>query len=382
MNPSETSPSVRVRPVIDRHDWRAFLNFPRQVYASDPHWVEPLRFERRAQWAPRHPWFAHARAQAFVAEQGGQVVGTVSAQVDELQPDEQGRRVGYFGQLDAIDSAAVFAALFDGASDWLKGAGCGLIRGPYDLGINQACGLLVEGRDCPPMVMMGHAPAWYARHIEALGFEKAMDLLAYLLPPDFQPPRAMERLLSRARSRIRFRPMDFSSYDQEVALLREIFNDAWSENWGFVPLTEAEFRHMGRELRQVIRPGYTCIAELDGQPAGFLIALPNINELIADLGGRLLPFGWAKLLWRLKMRRATTARVPLMGVRRAHQRGPLGAAVSFGMIDQVRHALHDDGIGQVELSWILETNQGMNSLIEAMGGRLYKRYRMYQRVLD
>jgi hypothetical protein len=371
-----------VKPVTDHRDWKEFLNFARQVYVNDPHWVEPLRFERRRQWANSHPWFAHAEAQPMLARLDGQVVGTISAQVDRLQPAEQGRKVGYFGQLEAIDSGEVFSALLDAAGDWLKERGCQIMRGPYDLAINQACGLLVEGADSPPMVMMGHAPAWYGPRLEACGLEKAMDLLAYLVEPDFESPAAMTRLQRRMEQRIRFRTMDFSRYDQEVALLRDIFNDAWSDNWGFVPLTQAEFIHMGRELRQIIRPGYTCIAEVDGQPAGFLVGLPNINELIADLGGRLLPFGWARLLWRIKRKRASTARAPLMGVRRTHQRGVMGAAVSFGMIDRVRQALHADGIRAVEMSWILETNQGMNSLIEAMGGRLYKRYRMYQRQLD
>lgn len=380
--PSVAASSVTVESVGNRATWNAFLKFARQVYANDSYWVEPLRFERKRQWSPRNPWFEHAEARAFLAWRDGRVVGTISAQVDRLQPDEGGRKLGYFGQLEAVDDARVFQALLDAARQWLLEQGCGLMRGPYDLGINQSCGLLVDGRDSPPMVMMGHAPGYYAERLLEAGLQPVMDLLAYLLAPDFPAPRAMTRLLERIGSRIRFRPMDFSRYDQETSLLRLLFNDAWSDNWGFVPLTEAEFHATGRELRQIIRPGYTCIAEVDGEPAGFIVALPNINELISDLNGRLLPLGWLKLLWRLKRTAATTARVPLMGVKRAHQRGPLGAAISFGMIDQVRHALHADGIREVELSWILETNQGMNSLVEAMGGRLYKRYRMFQQLLE
>lgn len=375
------SRSVIVQAVDDRRKFKEFLEFPRQVYASDPCWVEPLTFERKRQWSQRHPWFRHARAVPFIARRHGQVVGTISAQVDKLQSEDAGRKVGYFGQLEALDCPEVFAALFDAAGHWLRENDCELVRGPYDLGVNQSCGLLVEGRDRPPMVMMGHAPQWYADHVDNLGFEPAMDLLAFELRPDFDPPPAMLRILQRMGKRVVLRPMDFSDYAREVDLLREIFNDAWSHNWGFVPLTREEFAHMGAELRQIIRPGYTCIAEIDGEPAGFIVALPNINELIADLRGSLLPLGWARLLWRIKSRKATTARVPLMGVRRKFQRGPAGAAISFGMIDQVRHALSEDGIGNVELSWILETNQGMNSLIEAMGGHLYKRYRIYQKEL-
>lgn len=373
---------MEIEPVHSRRQWRAFFGFPRRVYVSDPYWVEPLRFERRKQWSRNNPWFEHACAQAFLAYRHGEVVGTISAQVDQWQAPEDGLAVGYFGQLEASNDPAVFQALLTAAARWLQERGCKLMRGPYDLSINQSCGLLVEGAESPPMLMMGHAPGYYARQLEKQGLEPVMDLLAYLLPPDFSPPASMLRVLERAGRKISFRPMNFSRYDEEIKLLREIFNDAWAENWGFVPLSESEFSQMGRELRQIIRPGYTCIAEQDGQAVGFIVALPNLNELIADLNGRLLPLGWLRLLWRLKRRQATTARVPLMGVRQQFQRGPLGAAISFGMIEQVRHALHADGVRNVELSWILETNQGMNSLIEAMGGQLYKRYRMFARALD
>ncbi len=376
------SGALSIEAVKDRKDFSKFLRFPRQVHGNDPCWVEPLRFERKRQWSAKHPWFEHASAMPFIANRNGRVVGTISAQLDTLQAPRAGRKIGYFGQLEALNCPQVFAGLFSAAEEWLREQGCGLIRGPYDLGVNQSCGLLIEGRDRPPMVMMGHAPPWYAEQVERLGFEKAMDLLAYELAPDFEPPLAMQRLLQRLGARIRLRPMNFSDYPNELELLRDIFNDAWSRNWGFVPLTRSEFSDMGKELRQIIRPGYTCIAEIDGEAAGFIVALPNINELIADLDGALLPVGWAKLLWRIKTRKATTARVPLMGVRRRFQRGPTGAAISFGMIDQVRHALFADGITNVELSWILETNQGMNSLIEAMGGNLYKRYRIFEKELS
>jgi hypothetical protein len=316
-----------------------------------------------------------------MAWQGGRPVGTISAQVDELRVAEGSQRIGWFGQLEAIDDEQVFSALLRAASAWLGGQGCERIQGPFDLSVNQGCGLLVEGRNTPPMVMMNHAPAYYARHLESLGFTKAMDLYAYLLPPDFDPPGAMARLIDRLGGKLNLRPLDFSRYGEEIDLLRDIFNDAWSRNWGFVPFTAPEFQAMGKALKQIVRPEYTCVAEIDGKSAGFIIALPNVNELIRDLDGRLMPLGWAKLLWRIHRRRATTARVPLMGVRRAYQRGPMGAAISFAMIDRIRHPLHADGIRQVELSWILESNKGMNSMIEAMGGDLYKRYRIYHRAL-
>ncbi len=353
----------------------------RLCQGGDPQWIEPLRMDRRAQWSKKNPFFEHARARAFIARRRGTPVGVISAQVDSLRAQEGGERVGWFGQLEAIDDPSVFEALCRRASKWLGQQGCKRLQGPFDLGVNQACGLLVEGQGTPPMVMMNHAPAYYGERLEALGFDKVMDLYAYLIPPKFDPPRAMQRLVDRMGDRLTLRRLDFSRYGDELDLLRDIFNDAWSRNWGFVPLTPAEFRAMGKALKQVVRPEYTCIADINGEAAGFIIGLPNVNELIRDLNGRLLPLGWARLLWRIARRQASTARVPLMGVRRAFQRGPMGAAISFAMIDAIRHPLHAAGIKQVEMSWILESNQGMNSMIEAMGGDLYKRYRLYQRPL-
>ena len=373
---------IHIAPVSSPAQRREFFAFPRQIYAGDPVWIEPLLAERKAQWAPRHPFFAHAQAQAFIARRADRPVGVISAQIDQLQPPEQGRKLGYFGQFECIDDSAVALALVGAAEDWLRERACSWMRGPYDLGINQSCGLLVEGRETPPMIMMGHAPAYYEDLVRACGLAPEMDLLAYLLPPDFEAPAAMRRLLRRAQGRVRFRPLEAARFDGEIEILRGLFNDAWADNWGFVPLTEAEFRHTGREMKKILKLRHTCIAELDGQPAGFIVALPNINDLIADLHGRLLPIGWARLLWRLVRGQARSARVPLMGVGREFQRGPLGAAISFGMIDRVRQALHADGVSEVELSWILETNQGMKSMIAAMGGRMYKRYRMFGKSLD
>ena len=375
-----TQPSSRpvVQPVTTRRDWRDFLAFSGRLHRADPHWIAPLRHERRRQWSPRNPTFEHLEACAFLARREGRVVGTISAQVDRLLPAGSEGRIGYFGQFDCIDDQTVADALLGQARRWLAERGCERVQGPFDLTINQQCGLLVEGFETPPMVMMGHSPPRYAAHLANNGLSRAMAMYAYQLAPDFPAPPAMTRLLARSARRVRFRPMDFSRFGEEVELLRELFNDAWQSNWGFVPLTPEEFRRTGNDLRQLIKPAYSCIAEVDGQPAGFIIALPNIHELIADLNGRLLPFGWAKLLWRLKTRRATTARVPLMGVTQAFQRGPMGAVISFGMIDAVRHALHADGIRNVELSWILETNDGMNGLIEAMGGDRYKTYAIFE----
>lgn len=373
---------LEIRRVWNRRDWRALFDLPDRLHGNDPCWVRPLDSQRRSQWSPRNPWFAHARAQAWLAWRDGRAVGSISAQVDELHRRTWGESAGYFGQLAAEDDAGVFAALLGQARQWLVEQGCRQMRGPFDLGVNQSCGLLVEGFDTPPMIMMNHAPPYYGERLEAEGLSPVMDLLAYLIAPDFAAPPPMQRLVERGAARVRMRPLQAARYRAELDLLRELFNDAWAENWGFVPFTAEEFRHLGRELKPLLGPDYIQIAELDGEPAGFILALPNLNELIADLDGRLWPLGWMRLLWRLQRSRATTARVPLMGVRRRFHGRAIGAMLAFRLIEALQKPLVRNGIQDVELSWILETNQGMRSLIESIGGRVYKRYRIYDLELD
>lgn len=375
------SAAVMVRPVTGRRDFQTFFALPRRLHGSDPNWISPLDQERARQWSPDHPWFQHGRARAWLAWRDGRPVGSISAQVDELHQQTHGQAVGYFGGLEWEDDDQVLQALLSRASQWLAEEHMAVMRGPFDLSINQSCGLLVDGVDTPPMMLMGHHPGRYAEAIERAGLTRAMDTLAYIVPPDFPAPEAMTRLLARNRKRLQVRKIRAGNFEADLDILMELFNDAWSENWGFVPFTEAEFRAMGKELRQIIRPEYIQIAELDGEPAAFIVALPNINELIRDLNGRLLPLGWVKLLYRLKARKATTARVPLMGVAKKYQRGRMGSLLAFAVIDAVRWHLYNDGIRQVEMSWILETNTGMNRIIESLGGRCYKRYRIYEQSL-
>lgn len=368
-----------IRPVHKRSDFNAMFALARSVNRHDPAWISQLDFERHRQWSKRSPWFEHAEAQAWIAYRNGRPAGSVSAQIDTLHLEKHADGCGYFGSFECEDDA-VAAPLLDAAAAWLAERGMSRMRGPFDLGINQACGLLVDGFETPPMVMMPHHPPRYRTAIEQAGCRKAMELRAYIVPPNFEAPAAMQRILRAAAKRIRVRPLN-RRFAGEMEVLRDIFNDAWANNWGFVPLTRKEFEHMGADLKQLIRPEYVQIAEVDGEPAAFIVALPDINELIRDLDGRLLPFGWAKLLWRIKRRSATGARVPLMGVRQQYQRGRLGTALAFAVIDAVRWPLHSDGVREVELSWILETNTGMCSIIEAIGGRCYKRYWIYEREL-
>jgi hypothetical protein len=228
---------------------------------------------------------------------------------------------------------------------------------------------------------MGHARPYYGARIEALGYRKATDLFSYEMAPDFAIPAIMTAVGRRLASRMVVRPIDRKRRDDELRTLCAIFNDAWANNWGFVPFTEAEFLAIGREMLLLIDDDYIQIAEVDGEPAAFIVMLPNINEAITDLDGRLLPLGWLKLIWRLKVRQPKSARVPLMGVRQKYQRTRLGPGLAFAVIHAVRNASVARGVERVEMSWILEGNQGMRKIIETIGGHVSKRYRVYDKDL-
>lgn len=372
---------LEIRPVVRARERRAFLRVPQYFHGDDPAWITPLHLERRLHMSARNPYFRHAEWQGWLALRDGHPVGRISAQVDRLHREHHGDDTGHFGFLDAVDDPEVFAALLDAAESWLRARGTRRVTGPFSFSINQECGVLVEGFEHPPVVMMPHNGAWYGHRLEERGYEPAADLLAYWIDTDFVHPRAMVAVLRRFSRRIHIRTLRTRDLKAELATLRELFNDAWADNWGFVPFTEEEFDDLGQTLKILLPDDYIQIAELDGEPAAFIVAMPDLNHAIRDLHGRLLPLGWARLLWRLGGGRPRQGRVPLMGVRRAHQQGTLGAALALGVIAAVQAALVRRGVKGVELSWILEENTGMRTILESFGARIYKRYRLYQRQL-
>jgi hypothetical protein len=229
--------------------------------------------------------------------------------------------------------------------------------------------------------MMGHAPPYYGPQIEKQGYETIKNLLAYRIQPEFTEPTVMASVIKKARKKATVRPLRRRHIKEELVIMRDIFNDAWSENWGFVPFTEDEFQEVGRNLLMLVDDDFVQIAEIDGKPVAMVVALPNVNEAIADLNGKLLPFGWLKLLWRLKVKYPTTARVALMGVRKQYHRSLLGPGLAFIVIDAVQEPIRKRGIKEVEMSWILENNAAMRNIIESIGGEVYKRYRIYKKTL-
>ncbi|MFV8817811.1 hypothetical protein [Haliea sp. E17] len=378
---TQVTNTFSIEEITGKGQLKEFLELPHRLYANDPHWIAPLTIEQQQRFSAKNPFFQHARWRAWLARRNGRVIGRITAQVDELHLSQHKDSAGYFGMFEAEQDPEVVSALFSAAEDWLRGEGMQVIRGPFNLHINEEIGLLVDGFDTPPYVLMGHALPWYGAAIEDLGYAKAKDLLAYHINPDFEAPRVMRRLADKLSDRIRVRKANRKDLAAEAEVMRDIFNDAWHDNWGFVPLDKDEWQHTVETLIKLMPDDNIQIAELDGEPVAFIVALPNINEAARDLGGKLLPFGWAKLLWRLKVRTPRTARVPLMGVRRRFHHLRLGPTLAFSVIDAVRGPLHQRGVEDVEMGWILEDNDGMRNIIETIGGVAYKRYRVYEKSL-
>ena len=373
--------ALDVRRVDNKARLKDFIHLPWSIYRNDPNWVAPLLIEQKQRYSSKNPFFERARWQAWVAYRKGKPVGRISAQIDPLHLERYANQTGHFGSLEAENDPAIFSALFQAAETWLVREGMRQVTGPFTLSINEEAGLLIDGFDTPPRIMMGHNLPYYGAHIEANGFVAARDLLAYHQPPSYEFSPTVKRLLARLSGRIHLRHLNRKALDSELGILRHIFNDAWSENWGFVPFTEAEFREVGKAMTLLLDDDFVQIAEVDGEPAAMIIGLPDINQAIQDLNGRLLPFGWLKLLWRIKVRYPTRARIPLMGVLKKYQHTRLGPALAFAVTDALKQPFQRRGIEDVEMSWILENNQGMRNIIEKLGGVEYKRYRLYEKQL-
>lgn len=370
---------LEILPVRSKDEQRGFLRLPWSLYTHDPAWVPPLLVERRHHLSERNPYFRHATFQAWIARRGSQTVGRISAQVDRLHLQRYDDQTGFFGLIEAQDDPEVFHALFQTAQRWLREQGMRRVLGPFNLSINDECGLLVEGYDTPPMIMMGHALPYYPGRIEEQGFAAYRNLLAYRIKTDFVAPVSYLKYAEQVAERVRLRPLRRWEFAEDMAIIKDIFEDAWSNNWGFLPFTTEEFTELGKNLKLLVPSNFVRIAEFDGEPAAMMLLFPNINEAIRDLDGRLLPWGWLKMLWRLKVSGVKTGRVPLMGVRRRFQRSRLSATLALMLITSLQTTASRRGIEEVEMSWILDSNRGMRNIIESLGGEPYKLYRIYQK---
>lgn len=378
------SSALTIRPVETKADRKQFVDFAWDVYSSDPAWVPPLKGEVHGLLNPKkNPWFEHARAQLWLAERDGQTVGRISAQIDDLVQEHMGQGTGQWGMFEALDGEAA-AALIAAAEAWLREHGMSRSLGPFSLSIWDEPGLEIEGFEEPPTVMMGHHRPEYRGWIEVGGYTKAKDLLTYEVDIANWWNEAIGRLIAMGEKnpRISIRKVDKSRFDEEARVILNLLNDAWSDNWGFVPLTESEIAYAGKKLKPIIYEELVRIAEYDGEPMAFMITLPDINELIRDLDGELLPFGWAKLLWRLRKPRTGRARVPLMGVAKKLHGSRLASQLAFMLIEFTRRdCVSKFGIKIGEFGWILEDNKGMLSIAELPGARVNHRYRIFEKAL-
>lgn len=371
---------IITRPVITSLDLKTFISFPGTLYRNDPCWIEPIHYERRELLSQKNPASPHLTWQAWLAWSGTEVVGRITAQVDTLHRELHGSDSGHFGMLEAVDDPAVFDSLFAAAEAWLRERGAARITGPFNLTINQESGLLVDGFDRPPSALMGHGKRFYEHRLTALGYRPAEDLLAYWMRTDeLHFPPVLSAMMERERKRVVIRPLDIRQFRRDMGILREIFNDAWSRNWGFVPFTETEFFELGSQLRLLVPKDLLYIAEVEGEPCAFIVAMPNINEVIAPLKGQLLPFGWLRLLWRLYVKGTRTARVPLMGVMQSYQFSRLGPTLALLLIEALKPPFVKRGIEALEMSWILESNTVMCKILDQIGATPYKRYRIYEK---
>ena len=372
---------IRVVPVSNRRQLNAFIRLPWRLYAQDPLWVPPLKLERRLHLSSLNPYFAHGRWQGWIAWQGDRPAGRISAQVDELHRRRYREQSGHFGFLECENNPDVMRALVAESERWLVQNQTEVVTGPFNFSINQECGLLVDGFDTPPVIMMPHNHRWYADLLEQQGYAAAKDMYAYWIRPDFAIPRVMQTLVDRFGKSVRLRGLKRKNFKQELETLRDIFNDAWSGNWGFVPFTREEFAELGTSLRLFVPDDFIRIAEHRGKAVAFIAILPNLNEVLHGLDGKLFPSGLFKIIQALRKRRIRTGRIPLMGVRKELQNTPLGVALALLVIHDLRQPVIDRGIEGVEMSWILEDNQGMRSILDKIGSRLYKTYRIYRKQL-
>jgi GNAT superfamily N-acetyltransferase len=380
---------ITIRRVNSKADTKAFVELSYRLNADDPNWVPPLRDEAYALITPgKNPWFEHGEAVYFLALRGDQAVGRISAQIDHIaltQPSEQGMGpgVGNWGMFEAED-AEVAAALIAAAENWLRSKGMTQSTGPMSLAMWDEPGLLVQGHDHPPTVMMGHDAPQYQAWIEDTGYVQIKDLYTYAIPIDVDFPPLVQRIVQSGdrNERITIRRVDKSKFDAEAALILNILNDAWSDNWGFVPFTDAEIAYAGKKLKPIVYEDLIRIAEVDGEPVAFMMTLPDLNEKIIGYGGSLFPFNWAKLLWWLRAPKVRTMRVPLMGVLKRLQSTRMASQLAFMLVDYIRRdAVANFGASRGEFGWVLEDNGPMRSVGEAINGKVNKVYRIYVKAL-
>ncbi|WP_457654702.1 hypothetical protein [Rhodocaloribacter sp.] len=372
-----------VRPIRSRRDRKRFIDFPYRHYRENRYWVPPLRMDVAKTLHPKkNPFFEHGKMQLFLAEDaGGNVIGRIAAIVNGMHLKKYDDGNGFFGFFEVVERYEVAEALLDAASDWLREQGMTGVRGPANPSLNDTAGLLVHGFDRRPSILMPYNPPYYVDYLDRYGFTRAMTMWAYYAHEKFVRTEKLRRgvaLVRRRNPTVTLRTIDMSRFDEEARIILDIYNEAWSENWGHVPMTEHEFEHLAKDLKQIVDPELVYILEDDGVPIAFVVSLPNLNEALLNLpDGRLFPTGLLKLLAYDKLHAFREIRMPLMGVRKKYHGRGLDAILILETIDRGLEMYYQ----ACEMSWVLDVNKVLINALESLGGVVDKEYAMLEKTL-
>jgi hypothetical protein len=379
--------NLTIHPVKNDQDRKDFLSFPWLVYKGDPYWVPPI-FSERMHFITNHPFLEHAEIEFFIAKRGDEIVGTIAPFINYRHNEFHNENIGFFGFFEVLEDPEAAALLLDTAENWVKGRGFDAIRGPAQYSTNEECGLLVDGFNDSPRILMTYNPPRYVNYIEDHGFSKVMDLHAYSqdvknLTGEGKLPEKLTRVVDKVRDKhgIKIRKVDFKNYDLEVERVKKIYNQSWAVNWGFIPMTDSEFTAMGKELRQLIDPDLALVGEVKGEPIGVSITLPDLNQPLKSAYPTPTKPDWltmAKLIWNWKVKNQVTwLRVLILGVLPEYRMRGIDALFYY----ETAKAAIKKGIKHAEMSWILENNDAISRPIKVMGGKVYKTYRFYEKRL-
>ncbi len=367
--------TLTIKPVQNKRLLKAFVKLPWRVYHGNPLWAPPLIREELRHFNPKKdPFYRHSEVQLLLATQGDEVVGRIAAFINRNHNQFHKDRTGFFGFFECLPEFSAARLLYDAAARWLRERGMDSMRGPMNFSTNEVCGFLLKGFDKPPVTMMPYTPKYYLDFAERFGLTKIKDLHAYLVtkkPLDLQKYKRMVTLM-RERESLTVRPIAMNRWQQEIRKIRDMYNVSWSENWGFVPMTEAEFDYLAQQLKPILDPRFVLIVEKNQQLIGFALALPDISPALKKANGKLFPLGVIRFL--LALRKTQTARVILLAVKPEFQR----RGVAGLLILETARALVDAGYTAAEMSWTLEDNSLINKPIERLGAHRYKEYRIYQ----
>lgn len=367
---------IQIVPVKSKKDLKKFILLPWKIYRGNPYWVPPLIMDQKNMFNPKkNPFFEHADVQNFLALKHGEVAGRITAIINHNHNQFHNEKTGFFGFFESENDEDVARALFEAAEDWIRKRGMDRIRGPMNFSTNDTCGLLIDAFDSPPVILMPYNPPYYKELIEKAGYGKVKDLYAYFMDDSTPISDKVKRIsdIIKRRHNVTIRSVNMKKFREDVELVKIVYNEVWSKNWGFVPLTDAEIDHIAKELKPVVDPDLAIFAFVDGEPAGFSLTLPDMNQALIKINGRLFPFGLIKLLWY--SRKIDTVRVFIMGVREKFRH--LGIDAVFYYETYTRGTRK--GFHKGEFSWILEDNYNMRNTLEKMGARIYKTYRIFEK---